>query len=172
MLVDMEFDGQVLTWNGSGRFKATSGLPGYQYPRNNCVKDRGPVPEGAYKVLATDLGAAKDDGTGQCNLSPGWGIQTIPRGAAAGSCEVNWANWGRNRARMEPANVKTRTACSPIRGGFYLHDSTKGYSHGCIEIDPRFFSALRSRASTASRGYFILKVKYVPERVTNGGTRA
>lgn len=172
MLADMEFDGQLLTWNGSGRFKATTGLPGYQLPKDQCVKNGGPIPAGLYKVLVADLGAAKDDGTGFCNLAPGWGIQTIPRGANAGSCETYWANWGRYRARLEPADIKTRNACSPIRGGFYLHDSTKGYSHGCIEIEPRFFSVLRSRATTALRSHFILKVMYVPGRTTNGGTRA
>lgn len=172
MIVDMEFDGQVLTWNGSGKFKATTGLPGYQFPKNHCLKDSGPIPEGVYRVLVTDRGAAKDDGTGQCNLSPGWGIQTIPRGADAGSCEVYWANWGRNRARLEPADIKTRHACTPVRGGFYLHDSTKGYSHGCIEVEPRFFAILRSRAKGSLRGYFILKVKYVIGIITNGGTRA
>lgn len=64
MVVDMEFDGQVLAWNGSGRFKATSGLPGHQVPTKQCLKDEGPLPEGIYKVLFTDRGAAKDNGEG------------------------------------------------------------------------------------------------------------
>lgn len=172
MLADMEFDGRELSWNGSGKFKATTGLPGYQSPGNQCVKEKGPIPQGVYKVLVTDRGTAKDDGTRFCNLAPGWGIQTIPRGAEAGACEVYWANWGRNRARLEPADIATRNACSPKRGGFYLHDSTKGYSHGCIEVEPRFFTALRARLATNLRGYFLLKVKYVPGRSTYGGTRA
>ncbi|NHZ42533.1 tlde1 domain-containing protein [Massilia aquatica] len=171
MVVDMEFDGQVLTWNGSGRFKATSGLPDNQVPKDQCVKDKGPVPEGVYKVLFTDRGAAQDDGTGKCALIPGWGVQTIPRGAQAGSCEKYWANWGRNRAMMIAADPATRNACATERSGFYLHDSTKGYSHGCIEVETSFFAALQSRAkSSRSRNYFILKVKYVGNRVTNGGT--
>lgn len=171
MLADMEFDGQVLSWNGSGRFKATTGLPGYQMPAEKCTKNKGPTPEGLYKVLVKDQGAAADDGTGQCNLAAGWGVQTIPRGAAAGNCEPFWANWGSNRARLEPADAQTQHACSPTRGGFYLHDSTKGYSHGCIEVEPSFFTALRVRAKSAVRGYFVLRVKYVSGRPTNGGTR-
>jgi hypothetical protein len=59
-----------------------------------------------------------------------------------------------------------------MRGGFYLHDSTKGYSHGCIEVEPSFLSILRARAANATRGYFLLKVTYVADRATNGGTRA
>ncbi|MFC4483141.1 tlde1 domain-containing protein [Cupriavidus campinensis] len=171
VIPDMKFDGQVLSWIGSGTFKATTGLAGHQHPNNQCVKDSGPIPEGMYKVLVTDLGVAKDDGTGQCNLSPGWGVQRIPRGADAGMCETYWANWGRNRARLEPADIKTSKACTPKRAGFYIHDSTKGYSHGCIEVEPRFFAILRARA-TSQRSHFILSVKYVPGRATNGGTRA
>jgi hypothetical protein len=171
MHVDMEFNGQLLTWSGSGRFKATTGLPGYQTPAEKCTKNKGPTPEGLHKVLVKDQGAAADDGTGQCNLAAGSGVQTIPRGAAAGACEPYWANWGANRARLEAADAQTKHACSPSRDGFYLHDSTKGYSHNCIEVEPSFFTFLRARAKTTARGYFVLKVKYVAGRPTNGGTR-
>lgn len=172
MIADMAFDGQSLTWSGAGKFKATSGGTGYQYPKYKCYREKGPIPEGLYKVFCADLGVAKDDGSGFCNLSPAWGVQTIPRGRAAGECEPYWELWGRNRARLEPADAKTRIACSPARGGFYLHDSTKGFSHGCIEVDPSFFPVLRGRAPANRRGYFLLAVDYVPERLTNGGTRA
>lgn len=42
-------------------------------------------------------------------------------------------NWGYNRIRLESADEKTRKACGGKRGGFYIHDSTKGYSHGCMK---------------------------------------
>ena len=44
-----------------------------------------------------------------------------------------WANWGNNRVRFEPADVITKNKCKTNRGEFYLHDSVKIYSHGCIE---------------------------------------
>jgi len=169
-LEDMAFDGQVLDWRGV-RFKATSGLPTHQHPDEQCVPDAGPIPQGTYRVMAADRGPATDDGTGLCTLQPGWGLQRIPRGAEAGECEVYWANWGRNRVRLEPADAQTRRACSPARGGFYLHDSTKGYSHGCIEVEPAFFSTLRNRAPQNPRGVYTLRVQYVPGRATNGGTK-
>ena len=96
----------------------------------------------------------------------------IPRGSDAADCEPYWANWGRNRARMEPADVATRARCRPImRGGFYLHDSTKGYSHGCIEVEGRLFPLLRSHHLATKTATLTLKVKYVPARSTNGGTK-
>jgi hypothetical protein len=170
---DMTYDGQTIDWPGKGRFKATSGLPGYQEPGNTCVQDGGPVPEGKYKVLLADRGIAQDDGTGTCTLTPAWGLQDIPRGAVAGGCEPYWANWGWNRARMEPADAATKTRCSPLmRGGFYLHDSTKGFSHGCIEVESRIFLFLRTHLKQRRGKSLVLKVAYVPGRTTNGGTKA
>jgi len=47
--VDMFYYGQQLTWTGHGVFKASSGLPGFQKPREQCLPDKGPIPEGTYK---------------------------------------------------------------------------------------------------------------------------
>ncbi len=105
-----------------------------------------------------------DDGTNSCNLAPAWGFQTIRRGEAAGNCESYWVNWGYHRIRIEPADIATKNACvkqSINRGGFYLHDSTKGYSHGCIETEDGFFTTLRMFISKQyKKKHLYLKVKY------------
>ena len=135
-------------------------------------KFSGPIPEGFYKVFLGDHGQAKDDGRGLCALKPSWGIQSISSGEAAGECAPYWANWGKNRARMEPADLATKSKCSPtMRGGFYLHDSTKGYSHGCIEVENRIFPLLRAFNKSTNKNTIILKVKYNKGVVTNGGTK-
>lgn len=170
MIHDMSYDGQVLAWPGHGQFRATSGMRGFQHPGQACTPDSGPVPPGLYRVLLADRGVALDDGRGVCNLAPAWGMQQVPRGAAAGECEPYWANWGDNRARMEPADAATRNRCAPARGGFYLHDSTKGFSHGCIEVEGRIFALLRAHARQSGRNAMLLKVAYVADRATNGGT--
>jgi hypothetical protein len=170
LIPDLEFDGQLLTWKDQ-KYTATSGLPDFQDPKKQCTPDAGPVPEGLYKLLLTDGGQAKDDGKGVCNLRPSWGIQSIPRGVAAGACESYWANWGNNRVRMEPADPKTKSVCAGKRAGFYVHDSTKGYSHGCIEVEKSFFSRLRTNAPTNRQGALLLRVLYVKDRPTYGGTR-
>ena len=172
MLVDMQYDGQQLDWKGIGVFKATSGLPGLQNPSDQCKPDEGPLPEGLYTLYLADRGMAVDDGTGICQLRPSVGIQTIPRGAKAGDCEPYWAQWGSNRARLEPADIATRSRCKPtVRGGFYLHDSTKGYTHGCIEVEGRIFPMLRDHHKVTKVKTLTLKVAYVPNRETNGGTK-
>ena len=120
----------------------------------------------------SDHGVAIDDGTGHCTLKPSWGIQKIPRGSVAGNCEPYWANWGKNRARMEPADIPTQSKCSPImRGGFYLHDSTKGYSHGCIEVETGIFPFMHLYHKTTKKNSLIIKVSYIQGKSTNGGTK-
>jgi hypothetical protein len=62
------------------------------------------------------------------------------------------------------------------RGGFYIHDSAKGYTHGCIEVEPRFFNVLRHVIATTHSPHGKVKdrlnllVKYLPGQTTNGRT--
>ena len=164
---DMIFDGQTINWMGIGVYRATSGMRDQQYPEFQCIPDAGPIPEGVYRIFSADLGTAKDDGRGICALSPAWGVQRIPRGERAGACEPYWANWGNYRAKIEPADEITKQACLPVRSGFFIHDSTKGYSHGCIEVEPKFFETLFG----FKRKKLFIKVKYVKGVQTNGGTK-
>ncbi|WP_075179422.1 tlde1 domain-containing protein [Neptunomonas phycophila] len=164
MKFDMLYDGQYLDWSGKGLYRASSGLPDNQLSSKQCEKDIGPLPEGYYKVFIAPQGIAQDNGDGRCALKPAWGIQTIPRGIAAGQCDPYWANWGFNRARLEPANTETKLKCSPVqRGGFYLHDSIKGYSHGCIEVEGSIFPLLRKHYENTKKSTIILKIKYAGE---------
>lgn len=179
------YDGQRLFWFPVGvgppmSYRATSGLPGFQTPANQCIQDAGPVPEGQYVlILRIDpRDFARDNGAGQCALAPAWNIQRIPRGgpamlppsaSAANACEPFWANWGENRVRIEPADAATRRQCGASRSGFYLHDSTKGYSHGCIEVEPAFFQDLRRRVNPSRADRLSLTVRYA-HTSTNGGT--
>lgn len=198
----LEYDGQELHWHHDDgtteTFAATSGFlgfdedtgifVGYQEPKQQCVRDRGPIPEGTYYLrLSEDPdGYADHDGSLGCNLQAGSGIQRIPRGGTgtgsttvaptateANSCEPYWANWGSNRVRLEPADSKTTNACSPRRGGFYLHDSTKGFTHGCVEVDTLFFVKLRAFVPVARRRKLrrlTLKVRYI-HSTTEGATK-
>jgi hypothetical protein len=170
MKVDMSYDGQILTWQGWGKFKATSGLPHLQKPELQCITDAA-IPEGLYKVFLADRGTARDIAPGRCQLQPAWGMQTVPRGLAAGECEKYWAGWGWHRARMEPFDAATKLKCFPVRGGFFLHDSTKGYSHGCIEVEGRLFSMLENYRRSSKKNTMTIKVAYVKGRPTNGGTK-
>jgi hypothetical protein len=193
MAESLTYDGQQLVWRHADGtqdvYKATSGLiyedaagaiHDHRQAADQCRKDEGPIPEGKYvlKVKLDPRTYARDDGSGQCNLRPSDLIQRIPRGGAArlppagsqaNGCEDYWANWGANRIRVEAADAKTRQACTPRRGSFYLHDSTKGYTHGCIEVEGRFFTKLRRFAQSRKVTLLYLTVAYA-HASTYGGT--
>lgn len=54
--------------------------------------------------------------------------------------------------------------------GFYLHDSVKGFSHGCIKAETKLFKHRDYHSSTKKKST-ILKVNYVAGRTTNGGIK-
>ena len=143
---------------------------GYQLSKHQCLPDRGPVPEGNYYIPLIEGSVATDDGTGKCNLSPSRQIQTIPRGGAAGACEP-FGKTGGIIEHFEPEDTATKIVCRPIkRGGFYLHDSTKGYSHGCIEVERALFAKLRTFIKISKKSHLNFKVKYSGGS-TYGGTK-
>lgn len=136
---------------------------------SSTTKNVGPVPVGNYHVLVTrEIRPAQPRADVACGFKPGWGLETIFRG---GPCESTFANWGNNRVRFLPADDRTRHACASERDGLYLHDSTKGYSHGCIEVEVTFFYRLQIYRLVAVTSRLALRVDY-KHASTNGGTAA
>jgi hypothetical protein len=169
---DMTYNGTKVDWLGVGSYNATSGLPDHQVASDQTKKDEGPIPEGLYAIPLKVAGNAKYDRSG--NLIGGWnGIEAMPDSQLNGET-VWWPEWGRNRVRLTKLYVKDAKARG--RDGFFLHDSTKGYTHGCIEVDTHFFDRLRLQAAAATKPgakkTLILKVAYpATDASTNGGTK-
>ena len=174
---DLSFDGINVTWitNGNTAYKASSGLPGEQKASSQNKKDAGPIPEGKYSFkLKEDPDIYADAYFKTCDLKRSTLLQKIPRGdlaiipnsdrpkdpitgrALITSCETYWANWGNNRIALIPLKGTN----THHRNGFYLHDSQKYFSHGCIELEPRFFTDLRSFMKKNNGKTLILEVKY------------
>jgi len=171
---DLLYDGPRLQWPGRGIFRATSGSYGRQWSALQCDPDGGPIPEGSYFLLLAEESAVPNPDEG-CQIAPSWKVQRIPSGLEAGVCEPGWVLWGRNRVRLTRLDPLP-PGCRVPRGGFYIHDSTKGYTHGCIEVEPRFFEVLRHLIATMHSPHgrpkerLNLLVKYLPGQTTNGGT--
>jgi len=171
---DLLYDGPTLQWPGQGLFRASSGIPGRQSSVLQCDPTGGPILEGSYFLLLREDPALPVP-TPDCAIPPSWQIQRIPAGAEAGACAPTWALWGRNRVRLTRVGPLP-PECRTPRGGFYIHDSTKGYTHGCIEVEPRFFEVLRHVLATMDSPHgkrkdrLNLLVKYLPGQTTNGGT--
>jgi RHS repeat-associated protein len=173
--------------SGMNNVKLTNGkIKNLQQAKYQYVASNGPTVEGKYKVnLEADPDrVAKADGkTGELMRNPDGGIEKIPDFVPSDkNPKVGWSyeDWGKNRARLEPVNVPTPTDNSKetgIGGGkrdlqsFYLHDSEKGYSHGCIECESGLFDELKNYRDKGNN-MIEVQVKYPSkEHVTNGGTK-
>jgi hypothetical protein len=198
MAVRLLYDGKTLTWDTgsastSATFKASSGLIGdvmrvfrfdndvfafredYRCTWYEKTRDKGPIPTGTYRVATTVPRNPYAAEGGPCDLRGSFSIQQIPRGgdpagppttSTAGNCENYWANWGFNRVGLIP----TGNVVAKHRSGFYIHDSSKGFTHGCVETEQRFFTdKLLPFARSNTGAALFLHVKYADFR-TNGGT--
>ena len=124
-------------------FKGTSGIKygenDYRNAEFQSKKDHGPVPEGWYSVnlKGKPWRVAKADYTsGEILSNPDGGIELLPEVFITQSGRsIIYPGWGTIRARLEPM-AGTNTFG---RSNFYLHNSSKGYSHGCIETSTTIF---------------------------------
>lgn len=174
----MLYNGQHIYWiagkyGSSDRilasFNASSGFSNFQKAEYSNVKNLGPVPEGKYWVLlAPDPSriAKASKITGELLPHPKGGIERIPKTTlSSDGREWVYTAWGTIRARLSP----DRSTNTQGRSHFYLHDSTKGYSHGCIEVDHRLFDKLIRARNKFTK--IALMVKYSsPETITKGQT--
>jgi len=170
---DLLYSGTTMVWVGKFAYPATSGLPGYQNATFQAVRDHGPVPEGLYSFPLKMGGEGHMTST--TTLDTGEGVQSLPAHFTfRGQTYDNYA-WGPDRVRLTIHHIESPK--HRHRNGFYLHDSTKGFSHGCIEVSPHFFKHLRDYISSGAakrdhRKNLYLRVQYLtPDITTYGGTK-
>jgi len=169
----IEYTGQTLTiWPGAFKdrgdppivqCKATSGYPNYQNPvfANQVL---GPVPQGHYRVnLSLDPKRWANIVPSGENLAAAYGVQRIrPSYVGPNGETLIPQGWGTWRARLAPINVST------TRSNFYLHNSTKGFTHGCIETCDGLYNRFVTYHDQGLASIDVL-VDYTTNS-TNGGT--
>lgn len=70
---------------------------------------------------------------------------------------------------LQPKDEKGNTHQRDL-SSFYIHDSEKGYSHGCHEVETELFDKLQEYRE-AGNSSIEVKVEYPNKNhVTNGGT--
>lgn len=171
---DMLYNGTKVQWRGHGDFNATSGLPGHQNAAEQSHRDEGPIPEGLYSFPLAIGKDAQMVGPGQLDVRDG--IEYVANEFHFHGDTYENGGWGPERVRLRIEHIDSPK--NRHRNGFYLHDSTKGYSHGCIEVDRGFFAELR-RMVALRKGHnsgpnrLYLRVKYPDAKAgTYGGTKA
>jgi hypothetical protein len=145
---DITYDGKHVFWFGIGNFKnkrfdATSGAKGHQIAAEQDISNKGPIPEGEYsfslKIAGTAHVVNPDDDNFE--LDSRQGIESLVDMKDDQGHTYNSSAWGKNRVRLNI--IKIFNGDAKHRNGFYLHDSHKGFTHGCIEVDTAFFKRLR-----------------------------
>ena len=187
---DLLYDGTHLIWETQCgiSYKATSGFidqfkvsTDFRKPDKQGLPDLGPIPEGKYRMpLAlggdTQLLAASPDLVFEKKDA----IQNLPTNVHFGHGAQkqffsHFFAWGCHRVPLE------RQGDNPTgRKDFYIHDSIKGQTKGCIEVEHRFFVDLiayaKSQQHVAGKKFLVLKVDYSAQRklgdkaTTYGGT--
>ena len=166
-------------------FKATSGYKGpdingkqwnLQKAKYQNIKDAGPTPEGKYHINLKpdpDRVAKSDPKTGELVGNPSGGIEKVPESnPVQGSSNLiyTYDDWGKNRAKLSPDNVTGAKNTERDNNSYYLHDSTKGYTHGCTEVETNLFDVLKEYRAKGNEKIDVI-IKYPSnDHSTNGGT--
>ena len=148
-----------------------------QQAKYQRISNVGPTPEGKYKINlepSPDRVAEANLKTGELKRNPEGGIEKIPKFVAnPDKPGYGWTynDWGENRAKMDPIIVTGATSQERDLSSFYLHDSQKGYSHGCTEVEGELFDKLKEYREAGNTSIDV-KVEYPNEdHKTNGGTK-
>jgi hypothetical protein len=135
---------------------ACKGSPDDSYlnnPRYVGIKDNGPIPEGEYRFLATDM--TTFSAAEQARMLLG-GIYVDPRGAS-----LHGGDWGAGRVGLSPIRVLPSKFCgsTAARSGFFLHGGVMPGSSGCIDIGDGAFSSLVQHL-LGYKGAIVVTVRY------------
>ena len=168
-------------------YKATSGYKGpdangimwnLQKAKYQNIRNGGPTPEGKYHInLEPDPErvAQADLNTGDLLRDPNGGIEKIPDFVENPNKEgYGWSytEWGQHRAHLTPDKVTGAKNSERDNYSYYLHDSQKGYTHGCTEVETKLFDKLNEyRNNGNTRIDVIINYGNNQNHSTNGGTK-
>ncbi|MCV6599091.1 MAG: DUF2778 domain-containing protein [Alphaproteobacteria bacterium] len=129
----------IKSWNG------VSGKPGYQHPEDTDKKNKGPIPEGEYKV--------RPDIQYTDNRSDWDKFKGIFYG---GTFPGGEKSWGDGRVWLDPKKGTDTKG----RSGFSIHGGTYPGSIGCIDLTSEIKSFLEEFRSISEIGTIDLIVQY------------
>lgn len=120
------FDNCELSWideDGSilESWPAISGAEGFQSPEYQNIEDKGPIPEGLWRVAIARYQEIPDHDWIEM-VAAELGLTAWPGGESS---------WGRHRVWLEPADSTTETY---QRSGFSIHGGDTPGSSGCIDL--------------------------------------
>ena len=78
---------------------------------------------------------------------------------------------GENRAKLDPIEVTGAESSERDNDSYYLHDSEKGFTHGCTEVETELFDDLKQYRADGNDNIKVVVSYPNPEHTTNGGTK-
>ncbi|MBS1927750.1 MAG: hypothetical protein IT254_07365 [Chitinophagaceae bacterium] len=147
----------------------------YQFGKYQKVRDMGPTTEGQYLInLKPSFDrVAKAGSDGELVRSKQGGVEKIPDEVPIpGDKENVWTyeNWGTNRAYLSPVKVTGATSKDRDITSFYLHDSEKGYTHGCTEVQTELFDKLAEYKKAGNEKIDVI-VQYPDKNASTNGRK-
>lgn len=151
----LDFDGKYLRFIRDGKLvlvlNAMSGNPDYQNRKYQNVRDKGPLPEGSYRV--------KQDKIQNMDLENAFYGAAKLIGIKKGTFPGSYYSWGKTRVWLEPFSSNNMHG----RNNFTIHGGATMGSAGCIDIPghtKEFFDVLRKYGKD-----IILNVHYDKEKL-------
>ena len=157
----------IFTFKGTSGYLDKLAKEDYRNSKYQRKKDRGSIPEGTYRInlVPSPNRKAKYDEDANLVSSPQGGIEQIPDiGYDRDGVSYVYDGWGTWRARLDPLpGTKTYG-----RSSFYLHNSDKGFTHGCIESSSSIYNVL-IRYRSSGRKYIDVVIDYPTTNSTTYG---
>ena len=158
----IEYTGRTISWY-AGRTgdrsrslssgAAASGHFGHQRPSECGTEGGGPTPPGAYSIdlKPSPNRVAGTVGSGRFpdSLASGNGVQQVPASTTTNNYRRAWGTW---RARLNP---KSGTDTKD-RDNFYLHNSHKDETSGCVETPDNFEGLLRAYKAAGNKSIDVI----------------
>ena len=149
------------------------GFNDYQEAKYQNLRDKGPTPEGSYYInLKVDPEReVRMNSNKQFLKSPEGGIESLVFTNPDTGMRSYYPAWGKNRASLTPVKVTGAKNSERDNNSYYFHDSEKGYTHGCTEVETSLFTQLKDYRNAGNLRIDVL-VKYPsPNHKANGGTK-
>jgi hypothetical protein len=116
-LHSLRFDGDSIILFGDANetvvsAPASSGYPGFMSPQFQAERNKGPIPEGRYYIIPSEISV----------VSGFWKL--------ARQIRTGFADWGSGRARLHPFSSTVTFG----RTDFFIHGGRRPGSIGCVDV--------------------------------------
>ena len=171
---------EIMVYNATSGYKDEDQNIDFQSAEYQSFENMGPTPEGIYHInLKPDPSRhakiyQKSNGSMDYIKSRDGGIEQLSYDAVDEQGQMMHyysPSWGNQRAALTPDKVTGATNSQRKNDSYYFHDSQKGYTHGCVEVESGLFNMLVLYREAGNNSISV-QIQYPDSKhKTNGGTK-